>query len=101
MNDEEREYKSLREWREAIVTGKPITPMAVKHNWQVCAVGCKIKQLLGYNPKHWSDTLIERSLCGDAHQLGRDFTSACRMDDRPWALQTLTKIEALETIFCP
>ena len=82
----------LSKWRERIHEDLTQKHQELSDNWKTCAIGERIK-LEGRDLKSLKD------LSPDAIKLGYDFSVAMQERDNQKAIETLTKIERLPTIW--
>jgi hypothetical protein len=84
---------ALTHWRRQIQSGLGQEHQDMSDNWKMCAIGERIR-IEGRDLKSIKD------LSPDAIQLGYEFSVSMQEKDNEKALEIITKIEQLPTIWC-
>ena len=82
----------LTQWRELVQRRLDQKQQDLSDNWKTCAIGERIR-------KEGGDLKNIKDLSPDAIRLGYDFSVALQERDNQAALEILTKIENLQTIW--
>jgi len=87
------EKMTLTNWRNQVQTELGQEHQDMSDNWKMCAIGERIRI-------EERDLECIKDLSPDAIQSGYDFSIAIQERDNQKALEIITKIEQLETIWC-
>ena len=82
----------LTQWREMIQQTREQKHQDLSDNWKTCAIGERIS-------KEGADLKNIKDLSPEAIRLGYEFSVAMQQRDNQTAIEILTKIERLDTIW--